>query len=99
MFTIHKFQVQVQEQGIIEVPVGAKLLSIDRQSMYGLDSIQSWWEVDDEEQSTVDEPYLIVGTGHEMPDTRGYQFATSVQQGMFVWHIYMNSDVMERASR
>lgn len=82
MLTIHKYPVRVAEQQIIEVPQGSKFLSAQLQN--GEPTL--WFMVDTNSEKL---PYevIIVGTGHPVP-TNCTDFLGSVQQGMYVWHIF-----------
>ncbi len=46
-----------------------------------------WVEVDSERPATVTSRFLVVGTGHEVPDSGAY-VGTWVDESDLVWHLY-----------
>lgn len=86
MRTIHKFTHTVGARFTLCVPVGAKLLNVDRDTRYP-DDIGFWFEVDTDQREFTNRPYFVVGTGHPVPDEAVNHLA-SVKMGYFIWHIY-----------
>lgn len=87
----HIFKYPIKS-GSLFVPKNAEFLSVQMQR----NEITSWWMVDPE---ALPEEILIsvVGTGHPIRDEG--RFLGTVQDGSFVWHIFMLYDYSMRTSR
>lgn len=79
MRTIFKYQIEINS---LLIPTGAEFLSVQMQ--HG--EITSWWRVDPE-APTERIRFDVVGTGHLVQDDG--RFLGTVQDGSFVWHIFM----------
>lgn len=86
MRTIHKFTHAVAEKIEIEVPRGASLVKIDRDTRQP-DDLAFWFEVDTAETETKEVRFRVVGTGQELP-VSGFIYEDSIKMGYFIWHIY-----------
>lgn len=80
MRTIHKYN--LSQGQTFKLPVGSKLLHIAMQA----GSICAWFEVDAVGETTEKRSFVIVGTGHMVPE--GTSHVGTVLDGIFVWHIY-----------
>ena len=80
MKTIWKFPVQA----IIEIPIGAKILTVKTQN----DKPYIWAEVDSE-QPLEKRTFTVFGTGArlEYPKQKEY-IGTYTECGMYEWHLY-----------
>lgn len=85
MITIWKASLALNGEQTINLPDGAKPLDVQVQS----GNVNLWAEVDASEP-TKDFTVWIVGTGHPMPDMLNRHHVGTVQQGSFVWHIYID---------
>ena len=61
MKTIYKYPVKIEDEFNLQLPYGAKLLTVQRQ----IHETQIWFEVDTE-APLVDVNFILVGTGHEI---------------------------------
>lgn len=83
MLTVWKYDVPDEQAFTLNLPVGAVI----RHAGTLADVRYLWVEVDNLEQETRPRRFVIVGTGHPIPE-----FATehvdTWQAGPFVWHLY-----------
>jgi hypothetical protein len=83
MKTVWKFPLD-SDRSIIKAPGLGSTLLVDTQGIYWC----AWCEVDTDKRDYARE-FLIIGTGHPMPDdSEGFIHSNSWQQGPFVWHAY-----------
>ena len=82
---IFKYHLALGES-VIDLPETAKILSVQVQA----DAI-CLWAIVSPEKETEARRFIVVGTGHELPEGR-LQYLATVQQGPFVWHAF---EVME----
>lgn len=61
---------------------------LDVQFQEGSACIQLWAEVTPG-QPNVARQIRIVGTGHHIPASEKFEHLKTVQQGIFVWHVYI----------
>ncbi len=87
MRKIFKYTLELIAEGKLATYVGFRPLCVQMQN----GQICCWAEVDDSRPKG-EAKVTIVGTGHEVPPNAG-QYVGTVQQGMFVWHIYMQEAV------
>ena len=69
------------------IPIGARLVHVAAQDVAVPDFFSTWWEVD------VDKPkalhtFVVVGTGHAIPDDYQYRGTALCANGRLVWHLY-----------
>ncbi len=83
--TIHKFPLEIKDLQAVEMPIGAKILSVQFQGIV----LTMWAEVDSS-MPYVRRGIAIYGTGHPMPPTNCEVFVATAQQygGGLVWHVY-----------
>lgn len=84
MKIIWKFPIELTDEQRIEIPAGSKILSAQVQN----GQICIWAIVDDSEVETEYRPVAIVGTGNKLW-CFDWEFVGTVQQGDFVWHIFI----------
>lgn len=65
----------------VEMPLTAKILTVEPQN----GQLTIWAEVDPDDQP-VRRDINGVGTGHPVPEG---EYLTTVQQGSYVWHLYL----------
>lgn len=82
MRTIHKYR--INDIDVIAIPKGAKVLHAGIQSS----AMTIWAEVDTEEKELEKRQFMIFGTGHTMPNNGRLNHISSVQDDVFVWHVY-----------
>lgn len=82
MKTIWKWA--VQEETTIDMPVGAKVLTV--QAQCGLPQL---WALVDPDAKRETRTFTVYGTGHDMPDEPGQYVGTFQQcEGKFVFHVF-----------
>lgn len=84
MKTIWKFEFDIKDDVQLQMPIGAKILSVQSQG-----SKSCLWALVDPDESTERRWFRIFGTGHDI-DLDDYNhvgtFLTS--EGLFVWHMF-----------
>lgn len=99
MNTIYKYDLNITDRQILQLPVDAQILSIQQQNttpVYGADgrpvlnNTLQLWALVDPDAALEQRHFIIVGTGNPMPDgAAGYHLATVVTAGgALVWHIF-----------
>ena len=84
MITIWKFPIEITRNQTIIVPENAKVLHV------GLDTEGTpclWCQVETN-NTRVDMPVAVVGTGFALPTESGWTYAGSFNQGPFGWHVF-----------
>lgn len=84
MKTIWKYELQIVDEQVLEMPRMAVPLSVKLQ--YGVACL--WAEVDSSEK-TERRKVFCCGTGNPMKDMTECLFIGTVIQGQFVWHFYI----------
>ena len=69
---------------VLELPYDSKILSVQDQN--GV--LCLWANVRTEPSIIEKRTFIIVGTGHEIEYSSTWNFIATVQQGMYVWHIF-----------
>lgn len=83
--SIWKFPVAVTDEQLVEMPMGAKILSVDVQR----ETVCLWAEVNPEAAGKHYRTICIFGTGHRMPDDPGsYIGSFMLHDGALVFHAY-----------
>jgi len=84
MSRIWKYELAITDEQTLEMPRGAKVLSVANQG----GKLCLWAEVDQSERIVV-RHFLIVGTGHQITeDFELRKFVGSVLIDPFVWHVF-----------
>lgn len=84
MRTVWKFPLDVKDgTQIVSMPVGSKIVCVAQQG----DCPTIWAEVESV-KTLVDRHFVVVGTGHPMPDVPVSHRGTCFHRGGLVWHIY-----------
>ena len=84
MKSVWKYPLPLAERQIVEMQANAKIVFVGTQG----DQICIWALVDTEQ---VKEPrtFVIFGTGHQISTSaRALEYISTVQQSIFVWHIF-----------
>lgn len=84
MNTIWKYPLALVDhmQGMV-MPTGAEVLSVAMQ--HGVPTL--WAQVDTDTQSICTRLFIVVGTGHAIPEVP-LKFVGTVMDGPFVWHVF-----------
>ena len=93
--TVWKFPLELERLTTVAMPAGARIISVGRQKA-GVPTI--WAEVDSEETAKEIRVFLIVGTGHPLPEI-DLAFVGTVFDEPFVWHIYETDMIIDEARR
>ena len=81
---IYKYTLEVLDRQLIEMPVGARILSLQQQG-----STVCIWAIVEEGQPIDKRVFYIFGTGHTLPDfINKSDFIGTVQTGPLVWHVF-----------
>jgi hypothetical protein len=83
MKTIWKYPLEVTDYQNVRMPEGAEILSVADQ--YGVICV---WALVDPEADLENRMFYIFGTGNPVSETLPWQFVGSVQQNIFVWHVF-----------
>lgn len=84
--TIWKYQLEIDDVVTVQMPLGARILSLQTQ-----DNIPCLWAMVNPTNPKERRYFLIVGTGHELPNsaTEGtYIGTTQTHDGRLVWHVF-----------
>ncbi len=87
MKTIHKYTFKIEDEVSIEMPKGARILSVQCQ-----DDIPVMWALVDTENELETRLFNIFGTGEEIWPSFDYSkedHLATFQHGIFVWHIFL----------
>lgn len=84
MKTIYKFQLEIIDEQIIEVPNNTKFLSAQYQN-----GVLCLWGIVATEMPKQKTVITIIGTGNQFDyDENKHDYIATVQQPPFVWHIF-----------
>ena len=86
MLSVWKFKLEVTDLQQVEMPQGAQLMTVQEQG----GELCLWAAVDTEapkESRTIE----IIGTGNPFHEA-SRRYVASVQQGVFVWHVFERTD-------
>ena len=84
MKTIWKFNVPVEDEFVIEMPIRAEFLSV--QTQFG---VPQMWFIVEPEKSKEPRRFRVVGTGHPMPEgSLKYLGTFQVHEGSLVFHLF-----------
>lgn len=82
---IYKYPLEVTDRQDVEMPQGAKILSVQTQG-----EVVCLWALVDKQREIVRRKIRILGTGHEHEEsyTSGYIGTTQQANGALVWHVF-----------
>ena len=91
MKTIWKFELALQTEQAINMPEGAKVLTVQVQA-----GVLCVWALVDTENDTEERQFFILGTGHDADDvdsSNGYNYLNTVQlpSGALVHHVFVRA--------
>ena len=89
---IWKFGFDIRSDVVIEMPLGAKVISV--QVQHGIPYI---WAIVDPTAKVVGRNFKIYGTGHTMKDNLDlFEYIGTFQMagGDYIWHMYMKGDLV-----
>ena len=85
MRTIYKYPLQITDFQTVKVPAGASPLTAQMQG----DQLCLWAMIDTDVKETVDAVVKIFGTGNPVELDGEWGYMGSVQQSIFVWHVFV----------
>lgn len=88
MKTIYKYPIEITDEQVIEMPLGANILNVQIQN----DTVNIWAMVDPKEYA-VPVKLRIFGTGNPVPSGLVLRYIGTVQAAGFVWHIFIDDTV------
>jgi len=82
---IYKYTLSITDEQTVELPLGAKILSIQTQG----EMPQLWALVNDLQERKQSRRIRICGTGHQIPDSPGEYLGTfQMHDGSLVFHAF-----------
>ena len=84
MKTIFKYAVEITDEQVVKMPKGAHALSAQIQN-----GQLCVWAMVDTESELVDRTVRIFGTGNPVDLNGMWQFLGTVQERIFVWHVFI----------
>lgn len=82
--TVWKYPLTLETQPTVEMPVGAEILHVGEQ--YGRLCL---WALVNTSAPTTPRRFLVAGTGHDVPASRGRFIGTALMQdGGLVFHVW-----------
>lgn len=89
MRVIYKYPLASTETQMLELPIGAHVLSVQSQ-----DGGLVLWAIVDPEATTTGRIVNIIGTGHAVYNIDGDNYIGTVQvmSGMLVWHVFIEQE-------
>ena len=82
MKTIWKYPLRIDDAQTISIPAGAQLLTVQ---MQGPPTV---WALVDTDADLARIEIRFVGTGNQGPDVTGFTYLGTVQERIFVWHVF-----------
>lgn len=86
MKTIYKYPLEITDEQYVTVPDGAQFLSAQMQG-----SQLCIWALVDTDNFDCRPRVKIFGTGHHVEVDDGWKFVGTVQDRIFVWHIFIEN--------
>ena len=89
MNAIWKFEMVLEDEPTIEMPVGARPLSVGVQKVSDGDMLVLWAHIPDTTQPMERRHFFILGTGNPIQwQVEESTFIGTVQMESFVWHVF-----------
>ena len=86
MFTVWKFEFEVEDEVVITMPAEAIVLSVGTQKE---NAVCIWAKVDDSQTRKEERKFYVRGTGHPIGKMEfGAKFLGTVIDSPFVWHVF-----------
>ena len=87
MFHVWKFDLKVTDFVVLQMPEGAKVLSVAERGEFG--NRLDVWALVDPDAPMRERRFRVVGTGHPFPDAEECRFVGTVQTRVgLVWHLF-----------
>jgi len=89
MTTIWKFELPIEDQPSIDMPIGARILSVGVQNAATDRKLMLWAYIPKTEVKTETRYFFVLGTGNPIPwDLSESAFVGTVQMGSHIWHVW-----------
>lgn len=88
MKTIYKYPIKITDEQIINMPIGANIISIQMQN-----KIATIWAIVSTKEILTSVKIRVFGTGEEIPVGSVLRHVGSVQDRGYVWHIFIDDTV------
>lgn len=98
MKKVFREEIPIQEHVSIDLPRGAKLLTIDsaiphNYNAMGKTLVNLYYSADDAQKAMAPVEFIIIGTNHEVPNYQWEYWISLFQdtgrfKGLSVWHVY-----------
>lgn len=85
MRTIYKYPLSHGLQQVRHIPVGANIISVQMQN-----GVPCIWAIVDTTAEVIPVQFQIYGTGQEIPTDCRLKHIGSIQDGQYVWHVFMD---------
>jgi hypothetical protein len=87
MNTIYKYPIEITDEQTVSMPVGAQVLSAQMQGTQ-----LCIWALVEVGNINCDRRVRIFGTGNTVKLDGNWKFVDSVQERIFVWHVFVESE-------
>lgn len=92
MQVIYKYDLPISDYPVVEMPVGAIIMSIQSQN----DGVFIWALIDKQEEGREYREFVVFGTGHPIEeDLDTLTYLESVMSNGYVWHIFERNPQQE----
>jgi hypothetical protein len=87
MNTIYKYPIEITDEQTVSMPIGAQVLSAQMQGTQ-----LCIWALVEVGNINCDRRVRIFGTGNTVKLDGNWKFVDSVQERIFVWHVFVESE-------
>jgi hypothetical protein len=87
MNTIYKYPIEITDEQTVSMPIGAQVLSAQMQGTQ-----LCIWALVEVGNIDCDRRVRIFGTGNTVKLDGNWKFVDSVQERIFVWHVFVESE-------
>lgn len=81
--TIYKYPIDIRDEQLVKMPKDAKILTVQMQG-----DNPTLWALVDEKAEKEYRKIRIIGTGHPIPDADSLTYIGTIQERMFLWHVF-----------
>jgi hypothetical protein len=87
MNTIYKYPIEITDKQTVSMPIGAQVLSAQMQGTQ-----LCIWALVEVGNINCDRRVRVFGTGNTVKLDGNWKFVDSVQERIFVWHVFVESE-------
>lgn len=88
MKAIYKYPIKIVDKQVIEMPIGANILSIQMQN-----GIATIWAIVSTKECFTPVKIRIFATGEEIPSGSVLRYIGTIQDEIYVWHVFIDDTV------